>query len=122
MTVTEQTYGQGMEMEGLAVIEADVPTADCAAAREMLGLIGPEHPWRKLRDRKGAAGGVRAAEPACAVAQHAGTVPGPTNQGVNIGTKFLPLHQRPRTFGPGTVDVGGWRTTRRLSARCRGTT
>ena len=73
-------YGPGMGVEGLADIEADAPNADCAAAREMLGPIGPEHPRRKLRDRKGATGGVRAAEPACAVAQHAGTGPGPTSQ------------------------------------------
>ena len=50
------TYGQDMEVEGLTVIEADVPNADCAAAREMLGPIGPEHPRRKLHDHKGAAG------------------------------------------------------------------
>jgi hypothetical protein len=71
----------GMEVEGLAGIEADAPNPVCIAARETLGPIGPEPPQRKLRDRKRAAEGVRAAEPACAVAQHAGTGPGPTNQG-----------------------------------------
>ena len=70
-----------MEVEGLAGIEADAPNPVRIAAREMLGPSEPEPPRRKLRGRKGAAEGVRAAEPACAVAQHAGTGPGPTNQG-----------------------------------------
>ena len=73
-------YGPGMEVEGLAGIKADAPNADCAAAREMLGPIGPERPRRKRRDHKGTTEGVRAAEPACAVAQHAGAGPGPTSQ------------------------------------------
>ena len=45
-------YGPGMEVEGLAIIEADAPSTNRVAASGMLGPTGPEHPRRKLRDRK----------------------------------------------------------------------
>ena len=73
-------YGPGMEVEGLAGVEADPPNTDVAAARGTLGPDGPERPRRKRRDHKGTTEGVRAAEPACADAQHAGAGPGPTSQ------------------------------------------
>ena len=68
-------------MEGLTIIEADDPNTDGVAARKILGPSEPEPPRRKLRDRKVAGGGVRAAEPACADEQHADAGSGPINQG-----------------------------------------
>ncbi len=53
---------------------------DVAAARETPGPVGPERPRRKRRDYKGTTEGVRGAEPACTVAQHAGAGPVPTSQ------------------------------------------
>ena len=73
------TYGPDMEVEDLVTTEVVVPNPAGEAAREKLGLSGPEPPRRMLRARRTAGGGVRAAEPACADAQHAGPGPGPTN-------------------------------------------
>ena len=73
------TYGPDMAVEDLVTTELAVPSPACDAAREKLGPSGPEPPRRMLRARRTAGGGVRAVEPACADAQHAGAGQGLTN-------------------------------------------
>ena len=75
------TYGPDMQVEDLVTTEVGVPNTADDAARQKLGPSGPEPPRRMLRARRTAGGGVRAAEPACADAQHADAGSGPSNQG-----------------------------------------